>query len=105
RKSDGKYILLDGQRRWQCAKELHLKAVPVHVIDEPSKIENLLTMFNIHKVREQWELVPTALKIEVLIRLLKNPSDQDLATATSLSLPELTRCKALLTYPRKYLDM
>ena len=53
------YVILDGERRWRCAKELGLPTVPANVIEEPSAIDNILRMFNIHNVREPWELKPT----------------------------------------------
>ncbi|MCK4826449.1 ParB/RepB/Spo0J family partition protein, partial [bacterium] len=55
------YVILDGERRWRCAKELGLPDVPANVIEEPSTLNNILRMFNIHNVREPWELMPTAL--------------------------------------------
>jgi len=61
--SGARYVLLDGERRWRCAKKLNLQAVPVLVQPEPSPLENLLTMFNIHNVRSDWDLMPMALKL------------------------------------------
>src|SRR2546427_11415008 len=73
--SDGKYVILDGERRWKCALALELPDVPVNVIPEPTTIQNILTMFNIHNVREQWEITPTALKLEVVMRVLKTDDE------------------------------
>src|SRR5438132_13001827 len=50
----GRYILMDGERRWRCALDLGLSTVPVNVISAPTPLENLLQMFNIHSVREDW---------------------------------------------------
>src|SRR5437868_14111465 len=44
-----RHIILDGQRRWMCAKELDLKTVPVNEVEEPTLVQNILTMFQIHK--------------------------------------------------------
>src|SRR5947207_1064974 len=49
-KSTGKHIILDGQRRWLCAKELDLKHVPVNQVHEPTLVQNIVTMFQIHKL-------------------------------------------------------
>src|SRR2546427_7162667 len=65
---DENYVLLDGERRLRCAQALNLHHVPVNVIASPDRSENILLMFNIHNVRKDWELVPTALKLELLIR-------------------------------------
>jgi len=99
-----KYIILDGQRRWMCAKELHLKEVPVNQVAEPTLVQNIVTMFQIHKLREDWELMPTALKLEVLMNELNEKNDKKLATLTGLDQSVVIRCKRLLSYPKKYQD-
>ena len=67
-KSSGHYVILDGQRRWICAQEVGLKAIPVNEVAEPTLVQNIVTMFQIHKLRKDWELMPTALKLELLMR-------------------------------------
>src|SRR3954463_15065074 len=62
-----KHVILDGQRRWMCAEDLGLRQVPVNVVAEPSTVQNIVTMFQIHKLREDWELMPTALTLAILI--------------------------------------
>jgi ParB/RepB/Spo0J family partition protein len=104
-KSDGKYYLLDGERRWRCALELGLEKVPANIIPEPTETSNILTMFNIHNVREAWEPMPTALKLEVLMRLLNVRSDQKLAALTGLKVGTIRSLKKLLAYDKKYQDM
>src|ERR1700691_350876 len=48
----GIYRILDGQRRWMCAQEAGLKQVPVNEVSEPSLVQNIVTMFQIHKLRK-----------------------------------------------------
>jgi len=105
KKSDEKYVILDGERRWQCALDLGLDKIPANIIEEPDQIRNILTMFNIHNVREPWRLMPTALKLEVIMRILQEKSDFKLHELTQLSYPTIRRCKILLSYDKKYQDM
>lgn len=100
-----KYVILDGQRRWMAATELRLKDVPVNVVAEPSLVQNIVTMFQIHKLREDWELMPTALKLEVLMNELEERNDGRLAQLTGLDVAVVTRCKKLLSFPRRFQDM
>jgi ParB family transcriptional regulator, chromosome partitioning protein len=44
----GGYKLLDGERRWRCARKLGLKAVPAIIEEKPTELENLVIMYNIH---------------------------------------------------------
>ncbi len=99
------YVILDGERRWLCAKELGLPDVPANVIEEPSARDNILRMFNIHNVRESWELMPTALKLEIIIREINTDSELKLSQVTSLPRSTVRRCKTLLSFDKSYQDM
>lgn len=53
--SDGKYQLVDGERRYLAAKQLRLSEVPAHVLGKIDASENLRKfMFHLHMTREQW---------------------------------------------------
>jgi len=106
---NGKYYILDGERRWKCAREISTDPkgpkkvkIPANVVDPPSKVANVLFMFNIHNLREQWELMPTALSLQLLMKELKEDNEEKLAELTKLSPPNVRRCKTLLSYPAKY---
>lgn len=99
------YILLDGERRWRCATKLNLPDVPCHIIAPPTRVENILRMFNIHNVREDWELMPTALKLGTLMELLGTKNEDNLARLTGLSKANVGRCKKLLSFDDTYQDM
>lgn len=101
-----KYVILDGERRWRCAQKLNLKQIPVNVIAAPGRQQNILLMFNIHHTRDKWELVPTALKIEALIRLLpKDTSLKEIASLTGMSIVRVNNCKRILRFDKQYLDL
>jgi ParB/RepB/Spo0J family partition protein len=100
-----KYVILDGQRRWMCAQALQLREVPVNVVSEPSIVQNIVTMFQIHKLREDWELMPTALTLAILVKETGEKNDRRLSEITGLDVSVVSRCKKLLSYPKKYQDM
>lgn len=108
-KKGGDYVLLDGERRWRCAKKLNLKTVPVLVQPEPSRLENLLTMFNIHNVRSDWDLMPMALKFKDIREMLENEGEDSrpraLAGLTGVPLPTVRRALELLDLPQRYQDL
>ena len=97
--SRGQYILMDGERRWRCALDLGLDSVPVNVIPPPSSVENLLRMFNIHSVREEWSLVAIALSLRDLIAMTGEDREGRLAEQTGLTRSTVRRAKRLLTLP------
>jgi len=103
-KAKNLYVILDGQRRWMCAKDVGLPTVPVNEVAEPTLAQNIVTMFQIHKLREDWELMPTALKLEVLMGELRESNEKKLASLTGLDQAVVVRCKKLLSFPKKYQD-
>jgi ParB/RepB/Spo0J family partition protein len=104
-KSSGNYVILDGQRRWICAQQVGLKEIPVNQVAEPTLVQNIVTMFQIHKLRKDWELMPTALKLELLMRELGEKKERRLAELTGLDEAVVVRCKKLLSYPKRFQDM
>lgn len=101
------YVLIDGERRWRCAIKLNLKTIPALIQDEPSALENILLMFNIHALREQWDLLTIALKLKVIIDLMvkeegNRPTEIELSKRTGYSRAVIRRCKLLLDLPIKY---
>jgi len=78
----------------------------VNIIDEPKDItQNILFMFNIHHYREEWELFPTALKLEAVIKALGTDSETVLSQFTGVKPSVLRRCKTLLWFPHKYREI
>lgn len=100
-----KFILLDGERRWRCAKDISMTTVPAIVVERPSETQNILTMFHIHNLREGWQLMPTALKLQTLIDQLHEQNERKLSELTKLSVAQIRRCKILLSYPKKFQNM
>jgi ParB/RepB/Spo0J family partition protein len=100
-----RYILLDGERRWRCATELKMREIPAIIVERPDETQNMLTMFHIHNVREGWQLMPTALQLNLLMDRLAEANERKLAELTKLSIAQIRRCKILLSYPRRFQNM
>ena len=103
---NGRYALIDGERRWRCAKKLNLRLVPAHVQPRPTPLENLLMMFNIHNVRVDWDPMLMALKlgeIRAMLAAKGEPTEpKALAAVTGMRLATVKRGFELLDLPRKY---
>lgn len=104
-----RFTLIDGERRWKCALKLNNKTIPALVQDKPSPIANLLLMFNIHALREDWDLLTIALKLPRVISLLTRemevaPTESELSRQTGLSRSVIRRSKLLIDLPQKYKD-
>jgi ParB family transcriptional regulator, chromosome partitioning protein len=108
-RENNRFILIDGERRWKCALKLNMKTIPALVQDKPTPITNLLLMFNIHALREEWDLLTIALKLPRVISLLTTelgtaPTEIEISRQTGLSRSVIRRSKLLINLPEKYKD-
>jgi ParB family transcriptional regulator, chromosome partitioning protein len=96
-----KFILVDGERRWRTALTLGLATVPALVRDgPPDPAENIVEMFNIHKVREDWEDIPTARALQEVIDRKKTEDPDELKQLTGLSKEQIARYRLILELPK-----
>lgn len=104
------YLLIDGERRWRCACKLNLRTVPALVQDKPTELQNLLLMYNIHALREQWDYFTIATKLTRVIKLFTiehsyKPNEIQLSEATGLTRGQIRRCQLLLNLPDRFQGM
>lgn len=102
-------VILDGERRWRCARKLGLANIPVIVQPEPTRMQNVMMMFAIHNARQEWDPLPTAYKLRQLEELYevnegRLPNEKELAQLASMSRGEVRRLKNILKLPQRYLD-
>ncbi|MBX3296710.1 MAG: ParB/RepB/Spo0J family partition protein [Acidobacteria bacterium] len=98
----GRYVLIDGERRWRSARELNLQTLPVHILKEPTPVQNLTMMFNIHKLRVDWELMPTAISLKALMELSGETRQKELSKITGMSPSMVRKALSLLSFPEKH---
>lgn len=101
------YTLLDGERRWRCARKLNLQTVPAIVQAKPSELENLILMYNIHSLREQWDYYTIASKLQRVRDLYDRengdyPNEIILSELTGLTRGAIRRCQLLIDLPDRF---
>ena len=100
-----RYVLMDGERRWRCSLDLALPTLRANVIEAPTPLENLLRMFNIHNVREDWPLISVALSLREVIALSNETGEKRLSEITGLTRATVRRAKRLLSIPDSELEL
>ena len=105
-----KYIIIDGERRYKVALQLGLTKLPVIINERPQSEGYVQDMFHIHNLREPWELVPTAIKLNEVIETFSKkqghkPTERELNKLTGLTISEIRRCRLILTFPEKIQDL
>jgi ParB family transcriptional regulator, chromosome partitioning protein len=108
--SKNRYILIDGERRLRVCKKLNFKTIPAIVQEKPSSLDNLLLMFNIHALREQWDYFTIANKIPKIINLFReennrDPNEVEISEITGLSRGTIRRCNLIIELPEKFKEI
>jgi len=106
-KDGNNYVLIDGERRWRTCLKLNFEEIPAIIQKKPTDLENLLMMFNIHALREQWDLFTIANKLTDIIKLLVDrngyyPTESQINEETGLTRSTIRRCKVIIDLPDKY---
>lgn len=111
-KGQTKFSILDGERRYRCVVDLtnerHVGKdgkpirIPANIVEPPSMIAGLLYMFSIHNYRAEWELMPTALSLKIVMANLEVTENAALNKLTGLSERQIERCKSLLEFPERF---
>lgn len=77
KRSDDKYLLIDGERRYWASKLLGLKRIPAYIVDQNGTLDSkgiLFRMFQIHHNREQWGPVQQCKALEaVFLETMNRP--------------------------------
>lgn len=102
-----RFVLIDGERRWRCSIKLNRPTIPALIQEKPDRLSNLLLMFNIHALREQWDLLTISMKLPSVIELLENryrrsPTEKEISSETGLLVSVIRRCKLLMGLPDKH---
>ncbi|WP_051937892.1 ParB/RepB/Spo0J family partition protein [Ghiorsea bivora] len=110
RDDDNKFIIIDGERRWRTFLKLNYPSIPAIIQEKPSELENLLLMFNIHGLREQWDIFTIANKIERVIDLIRTkkgsePLEREISAETGMTSGVIRRCKLIIALPMRFKNL
>lgn len=105
--SGDKFVLVDGERRFRCARDLGHSKIPALITTERTERELLQQMFNIHLIREPWRDIPTAKALqrfaeEVRIANGEEPNDKELRDLTGLSIERVRQLRYVTTLPDEW---
>lgn len=100
--AETEYVLLDGERRWRAARHINAESVPAWRVKKPEGIDNVVRMFNIHMMREEWGEMATALALEKIIDAIQTDDVDALRKRTGLSKDRINNIKRVLRFPKEY---
>lgn len=104
-----KFVLVDGERRYRCARDLGHSKIPALITTERSEREVLQQMFNIHLIREPWRDIPTAKALQRLAQEIeesegREANDAELRDLTGLSTERVRQLRYVVTLPDEWQD-
>ena len=105
--NEGKYVLIDGERRYRCTRDLGHERIPALITKERGEREVLQQMFNIHLIREPWRDIPTAKALQRLAEKIRDeegaePNDSELRNLTGLSIERVRQLRYVVTLPDEW---
>lgn len=83
---DDLYKLIEGERRYACAKLEGIKEIPAYVVPRMSAHDEVVAMFNLHMQRRGWEFAEQLLAIKRLMDENGHLSHDELAKKLGMSL-------------------
>jgi ParB/RepB/Spo0J family partition protein len=91
---DGKYLIVDGERRYRSAKFLGMKEVPINIITEDlDDVDRNIVRFQLQETHSQWTVMEKAQAI-LLLKQALDLTTKDLAKA--IGIPEATVSQYLM---------
>lgn len=104
-----KFVLVDGERRYRCARDLGHPKIPALITTERSERDLLQQMFNIHLIREPWRDIPTAKALQRLADEIRESegreaNDNELRDLTGLSIERVRQLRYVVTLPDEWQD-
>lgn len=103
-RDDGKYVLVDGERRFRCARDLGHELIPAVITAKRSDLDELQQMFNIHLIREPWNDYDTAQALKRLSEQIHvtqgtEPNDNELRDRTGLKVERVRQLRYAASLP------
>lgn len=97
---DGRYLLVDGERRFRASKTLKLKEVPVNIQEPMSDTDRMLVRFQLQERHSQWTIYEKALAISELQNSLKL-SAKELAETLGFSRSQVNHYLSILNLSKR----
>ncbi len=102
---DGRFLIMDGHRRFACAKELELKTVPCRIYPKMSDGEFEARRYEMQNNRRSWKPMEKANAIHKIKTEYKNASKKEIADLLGISQVHLFHFTELRDMRMEYLEL
>lgn len=95
KQDDGKYLLIDGERRYRSAVQLNLKEVPAIVKEPMNELDRLILRFELQENSKPWSALEKAKALKTVVDIGQyTPSD--IADMLNLSINQVRHYRLML---------
>lgn len=102
---EGRYVIMDGHRRFTCAKELNLEKVPCRVYPNMSDGEFEARRYEIQNNRREWRPIEKANAIHKIKSVYTNASKKEIADLIGITQITLFHFTELRNMRMEYLEL
>ena len=99
-KENGKFLILDGERRYRCAIQLKLKELPVIVYDKMPEAERAFLRFHIQEQTQGWSAFDKAMAINT-IKETTSMQAQELADSLGLAVSTINAYLSIMKLSKR----
>ncbi|HAT3994327.1 hypothetical protein CMT90_11790 [Elizabethkingia anophelis] len=103
--TEGRYIIMDGHRRFTCAKELKFKTVPCRIYPKMSEGEFEARRYEMQNNRRNWKPIERANAIHKVRMEYLNASKKEIADLLGITQTSLTHFTELRNLRMEYLEL
>ncbi len=103
KKKNDRFLIIDGERRYRCAKELGLKSVPATIEEEMTPIERTVYRFNVQETTQNWSYFDKARAI-YLLKINEDFSVAELSSLLGMSTAIISDYIAVMQLSRRTIE-
>lgn len=97
---DGRYIIVDGERRFRASTQLGLKEVPVEIVEKMSAMERLVRRFHLQEQHRNWSYFDKARAIKMMIAT-GDLKEKEVSEVLGISNKNISELLALLSMSKR----
>ena len=102
---EGRHIIIDGHRRYQCARKLGMETVPCRVYKGLKEGDFVLIQFQVQNVRKDWKPYERAEALKRIKRVMKLDNNRELSDYVGLSKTVVFSDLQMIEQATPYLEM
>jgi len=99
-KANKHYLIIDGERRYRCARKLGLKEIPVTITETSTDLDRIVKRFHLQDQHKNWSIFEKANAISIL-KIETKWTAKELANALGMSVDRIAKYQLVLNLSKR----